>query len=403
MAYAGWLSAVGLFFIALLLCWPVQVALGAFAFLIPFDSISSIGSAGSGPTLTRFAGAIAVFILLAVGLATRRLRVPANAALWWSLFIFWGAITLGWALTPQLAWQKLPTALSILLLYLVTTSFAITQKELRGVTFLAVLGGCVTGGIAAFEFYSGKLFLQTERSSLMFGERGTDPNHFGASLLLPLSLAIGAATFGKGAVRAAATLAVAIIGLAILLTMSRGALVAALVIVAVYIFRLGVDRRVVWAIGIVTALIFFMPHEFFVRLALADRGAGRLDIWIASLSLLPRYWLMGAGWNNYLVAYADVAGNAPKFHGYTEGAHNMYLGTFVELGFLGLTFLFLAFRAQLRRAYSRSLVPFEAACWGMLAMGLTLDIAFRKYFWFSWIMLALAERAQSSRFEESSS
>jgi len=393
IAYGGWFGAAVVLTGALLLRWPVQVALGVFAFLLPFDSVSSLGAEASGTALTRYAGACVVLVLLAVGLATRRLSVPPRAALWWSLFVLWGVATLGWAINSQFAWERLPTAISLLLLYVIATAFRITEKEMSVVLLMTVLGGCTAAVMASSQFYSGTVYMQTSRSSLMVGNRDTDPNQFAASLLLPLSLAIGAVAAGRRkSVRIAAIAAIAALTLAILLSMSRGALVAALALIVVYMYRQGVNRRILMATFCLAALLFVMPQSFFIRLALNDRGAGRFDIWTASMDLVPRYGLLGAGWNNFIVAYTEIAGHASTFRGYTKGSHNIYVGMLIEVGIIGLTFLLLAFRSQLREARTRLVVPYEAACWAMLVMGFTLDVVWRKSFWFTWILLAMAVR-----------
>lgn len=398
IAYGGWLGAAGVLVGTLLLRWPVQVALGSFALLLPFDSISSLGAEATGTALTRYAGACAAVVLLAVGLATRRLSVPPRAALWWSMFVLWGVATMGWAINSQFAWERLPTALSLLLLYVIATAFRITEKEMSAVLLLTVLGGCAAAAMASYQFYSGTVYMQTSRSSLMMGNRDTDPNQFAASLLLPLSLAIGAVVVGRRkSIRIAAAAAIATLSLAILLSMSRGALVAALALIVVYMCRLGVNRRILVATACLAALLLVMPQSFFTRLTLNDRGAGRFDIWSASMDLVPSYGLFGAGWNNFVVVYTDIAGHASTFRGYTKGSHNIYVGMLVEVGIVGLTFLLLAFRSQLREARSRLLIPYEAACWAMLVMGFTLDIVWRKSFWFAWILLAMAVRMRSQR------
>jgi O-antigen ligase len=395
----GWIYAVGLLGIALLLRWPVPVALGSLAFLLPFDSVSSLGTEASAAALTRYVGGLAAVVLLIVGFATKRLSVPPRAALWWSLFVLWGAATLGWAANPEFAWERLPTALSLLLFYLIATGFRIDKKELSAVIALVVLGGCVAAVIASAQFYRGISYYQTSRSSLMMGGRETDPNQFGASLLLPLSLAVGGLVLSRSrSLRIVATLAVAILSFALMLSMSRGALVAALAMVFVYMYRWGFNRRMLIVLVCLATLPFCMPHQFFTRLAVADRGAGRFDIWTASMAAVPHYGLIGAGWNNFTVAYAEVAGNAPRFYGYTRGSHNIYLGMLIEVGIIGLAFLLLAFRSQLREARHRLLVPYEAACWGMVVMGLTLDIVWRKSFWFAWILLAMAARMRSEHY-----
>jgi hypothetical protein len=371
VVYGGWIYAVGLAVIALLLRWPVEVALGSFAFLLPFDSISSLDPGATGTALTRYVGGLSALVLLMVGLATKRLSNPPRAALWWSLFVLWGVATLGWAANPEFAWQRLPTALSLLFLYLIATAFRITKKEMSAVIILAVLGGCAAAIIASRQFYGGAVFQETSRSSLMFGDRETDPNQFAASLLMPLSLALGFLMLSRSwIVRGGAITAIATLSLALLLSMSRGGLVAALAVIFVYVNRLGLSRRILVAVACLTIFLFFMPHTFFVRLALPDRGAGRFDIWLASLGLLPRY-------------------------GFTRGSHSVYLGMLIEVGIIGLTFLLLAFRSQFREARNRFLVPYLAACWGMVVMGLTLDIVWRKSFWFCWILLAMAVRVRS--------
>jgi O-antigen ligase len=145
-----------------------------------------------------------------------------------------------------------------------------------------------------------------------------------------------------------------------------------------------------------------MPQAFFERLSLEDRGAGRIDIWIASLTLLPHYGLFGAGWNNFIVAYSNIAGNAPRFHGFTEGSHNIYVGMLIEVGAVGLTFLLLAFRSQLREARAWRVAVYEAACWGMVCMGFSLDVVWRKSFWMCWILLAMAVAAERGKNHEES-
>jgi len=398
IVFGQWIYALSLVIVALVVRWPVEIALGSLAFLLPFDSVSAVGAEASGVALTRYVAGLAACALLAVGLATRRLATPPRAALWWSLFVAWGSVTMAWAEAPELAWERLPTALSLLVLFLAATSFRISTRELSAVAVLAILGGCCAALMASSQFYSGTFFHETWRSSLMIAGRETDPNQFAASLLLPLSLGVGGVMLAKSRfLRTGSMLAVITVSLALLLTMSRGSIIAALAIVGVYMYRFGVNRRVMAALACFALLLLFMPQSFFARLALEDRGAGRFDIWAASLGLLPHYGIFGAGWNNFIVVYTNIAGDAPKFHGYTEGSHNIYLGMTIEVGIIGVVFLLSAFRSQLREVRQRIAVPYEAACWAMLVMGITLDIIWRKSFWMPWILLAMAVRARDGK------
>ena len=402
-AYGGWMACAGLLFVGLLIRWPVQIALGSFLFLIPFDSVAIIGSESTGPTLTRDLGGLVAFVLLAVGFSTRRLSRPPLAALWFSLFVFWGIVSLWWTENPDVVWERVPTACSLLLIYLVLCSFRIRVTELAAVSVFAVVGGCIAAAMVSSDFYRGILFRNTLRLSLELGGRDTDPNGFAASLLIPLALAIGGVVALQfRAARWVSGIGGFLVAFAILLSMSRGALIALMAVVLAFLYRLGFNRKLLIGIGFVGALLWLMPQEFFSRLSLADRGAGRFDIWMASLQLLPRYAWLGAGWDNFPIAYTSVSGSAPHFHGYFKGSHSIYLGMLVEEGIVGLSFLLLAFRSHLREASQKSLIPYEAACWGILAMGFTLDIVWRKYFWVCWALLAMAARALPSAYDENS-
>lgn len=399
-AFGEWTYALVILAIVMVVRWPVAATLGTLLLLVPFDNVSAIGGEATGATMTRYVAALASFVLIVLGLVSKRLSVPPRSAWWWALFVFWGTVTLGWAVDSQLAWERLPTAFSLLVLFLVCSSFLIRKEEMSALLVMTVLGGCVAAAMSTEQFFGGALFHGTTRSSLMIAGRETDPNQFAASLLLPLSLAIGGLVWGRGRlVRIGAVVATGILGLALLLTMSRGGLVAMFALVAVYVYRMRLNRRVLVAIACLALLLLVLPHSFYERLTLSDRGAGRFDIWTASLGLIPHYGLFGAGWNNFVVIYNQVAGGAPKFHGFSQGAHNIYLGTLLEVGVIGLGILLVAFRAQLRDARSLALLPYAAACWGMLTMGITLDVVWRKSFWLCWILLAMATRIQQRAME----
>ena len=194
------------------------------------------------------------------------------------------------------------------------------------------------------------------------------------------------------------------IGLGILFTMSRGALFAVAVMVAVYFWQARKKWRVLVPTFLIAGAVMFMPSEFFSRLtgSVSDRGAGRLDIWIAGLATLKHYFIQGAGIDNFANAYQQFAGYAPIFRGYHRASHDVYLCTATELGVVGFALLLMAFLAQMRsarsvtdpQAYSRVL-PYRVACWGILAAGMFVDLLWTKQFWLAWMLLAVAARASS--------
>lgn len=400
-----WLPVVGLLALPLVMLWPVQVSLGLFALLIPFDAVSVLGEGRSGMTLTFVVGGAATLVLLFIALAGNRLTVPPNAALWWTLFIAWGLASSFWALDPRLSWDRAPTALALLLMFLVAVSVRITPKEFSWIEFFTILGGFTAAVFCAAQFYSGNFYSGTlMRASMIAGEREEDPNQFALTLLLPLALALGRLfSSRKRSEKILLAVAVALIGLGLLLTMSRGALLAILVLLLVFVYKLRASWRVFLPIGILLLVSVVLPESFFDRLreAVSSRGAGRFDIWIAGLHAAWHHGLWGAGLENFRTAYNDVAGASPVFRGFARAAHNTYLGLLVEFGVAGLLCFALAIRSHLRDAanvarYARSvfLLPYQAAGYSMLTAGMFLDIIWRKSFWFCWMLLAMATALQ---------
>jgi O-antigen ligase len=409
IAYERWLYFLALTVLPFFFFWPVECSLGVLAFLLPFDNISAVGDRATGTTLTFFVGGVAAAVLLCGGIIHDRLRSPPRAALWWTLFFAYASSSAIWALVPRYAIERLPTAAALTTLYLSAACFRASKRELDRVTRMAVAGACVASLYAIHIFLGGITF--SSRLSLIVGARETDPNQFAAALLLPLSLAIGELTSASRRVsQTLSAIAVLVITVAIFFTMSRGALVAVSVMVLIFLCRYGINWRIVITVVVLLSVLLLVPSMFFSRMETAEatRGAGRLDIWEAGIHTLSKYGVFGAGLDNFPAAYTEVAGLAPTFRGYTRAAHNIFLCIAVELGVVGLFLMLKAFSSQfyanasLRRTVPKSVsaltVPYEAACWSMLTAGFFLDNLWRKVFWVSWMLFAVAVQvARDSR------
>ncbi len=128
----NWVLIIVAAIVPLVILWPVQMSLGIFAFLVPFDSVAILGDKATGTTLNWVIGAVSAAILLGIGIVNRRLERPPRAALWWILFMTWSTATVLWAVEPDKALQRLPTAFALLLLYVVAVSFRMSRNELGG-------------------------------------------------------------------------------------------------------------------------------------------------------------------------------------------------------------------------------------------------------------------------------
>jgi O-antigen ligase len=400
IATENWLLLLVIAVLPFVILWPVETSLGGFALLLPFDSIAMVGESSTATTLTWFAGAAAGFVLLGTGLLQGRLEQPNRAALWWSLFIFWSGASVLWALEPQRVLQRLPTAFGLLFFYLISVSFRMTRKELYSVLGLAMAGGITGASYAAWQFLHGA-GAQLTRASI--GQ--TNPNQFALSLLLPLSIAMGAFLSMRNWIpRTAMLAAIAVIGFGILISMSRGSLIAVGVLILIYIRKFRMNWRLSIALLVLPALLLAVPNPFFERIqgAVADRGAGRFDIWQAGVEAAKDHSIIGVGLDNFPVAFDRYARYATVFRGYRREPHNVYLGTLTELGIVGLLLFLASIRSQIHmveklKAAAKQVpmvVACEGACFAILIIGLSKDILWDKVFWLSWILLASAARLQ---------
>ena len=390
---------------AIALQLPITGALAAYVFLIPFESIVIFGEGKSALTVL---GAIAAIALFATGILRRCLSWPPRTALWWSLFAVWSMATGAWALQPKMAVSMIPTITSLLLLYLVSVSWQISEKQFSILTWCLIAGACIASCFVIYQFLNGVTYKHVGatggRASVVLGERQENPNAFGADLLLPFSLALGIFLSANRrlhyvlAIAAAATIAYAAF-----LTMSRGALLSIFMVIVIYVFRLGFKRRLIVVVAAILLMVATMPESFFNRLqtAASTGGAGRLDIWRASLSTLERYGLTGAGLNNFPIAYNEFAGYAPSFAGYGRGAHNILLEAGVEFGAVGILLMCAAFVSHLRSvrrlrlglgSASIQALALECAVWATLVDGFFESNTWHKSFWLTWMLCLMAAR-----------
>lgn len=389
----------------LVLRYPVEMTLGVFAFLIPFDNVLLVGQGGFNVDWAL--GAAAGAVLLAYGIVNGRLTVPSRAALWWGLFVLWGAATLLWALDPAQVKEQLPTAIFLFLLYLVVTSFCITPREFMAVVLFSIAGGVFASGYAMREFTQGIGWFS--RAALVISNHQANPNDFADSLLLPFSLAVGGFLSARGLlVRGVMLAAATVIGICELLTMSRGSLIALVALLLVYLIRFGVRRKVLVPIVLVSAFVTVAPSFFFERMqqALNDRADGRWDIFLVGTQVVRHYGVLGVGLENFRVAYAKFAGFAPVFRGFDRDPHNIYLQVWAEMGIVGLILLLVAIGShvrdlrlanrEVRAAPNYLIVAIEAACWALLVHGLAANLLWRKQFWLVWMLAALAVQLQRS-------
>ena len=131
----------------------------------------------------------------------------------------------------------------------------------------------------------------------------------------------------------------AIIGLALLYTYSRGAYLGALAGLSFYAFLK--DKRLILLLAaFVLAAPLWAPGSVMDRLAMTVAGgamessaASRLDFWKAGLQMMIQAPIFGVGFHRFpmeLTRYISDLGSA-------RTAHNMYISVGAEMGLMGLT------------------------------------------------------------------
>src|SRR5262249_15346444 len=245
-----------------------------------------------GSTITRLFGLLALGGFGVAGFGARRLVRPPRAAIWWGVFVVWAIASAGWAVDVEVFYERLPTMLSLFALYLAAVSIRPTRKELCAVCVLLVVGGVVAGATTYLyggfdDTVAGTMDRQGRlvRGTLVLGEAASNPNALGMAVGPSLNPFLGACVSLRSApLWLLAVASVGVMALGLLLSMSRGALVSALVALGVLILRMGVRKQIIAVIAALVVLTAVLPSTLFTRIEAVysgdDRtGSGRTDIW----------------------------------------------------------------------------------------------------------------------------
>jgi O-antigen ligase len=375
--------------------YPLIFPFGLYVAIVPFDSLLQVSG---GATISRLVagGTAAAMILHAVLL--RRWFVPHRA--WY----FWGAMTL--YIATSLLWTSdstggIEVATAVVQLFLLMTILALypaTKTEFRIALGLIVIAGFLSGCYATHLYLSGAVTSDSGARVEISSANGAvlDFNYYAASFILPLAVALFFTLYAKrGFVRLASGASALVMLAGILLTGSRGALVAALAAVAYFVFRSKYRAQLFVFIALAGAVSAFFPSVY-MRFAhdpsgQATSASGRTFIWETGLHSLGDHWLFGAGIGSYGEVYdrnlLDVYQAA--FQGWSRPSHSMLVGGLTELGVVGLALVlatwYVSFR-QMRVVPKTSewyglRIALEAAILGQFAMALTIDPTYIKYVW----------------------
>jgi O-antigen ligase len=293
-----------------------------------------------------------VFALIGLLTMKEPIRVPGLLK-GLGLFLLWGIV--GFALTnyPQAVYNRLDAMVKLWLIALVAANALRTRQQVR--FFLVFWLACfalypVRGAFFNYYVYHENLFGRAIWNYIF-----SNPNDLAAFCILQLSMALGLhALEGKGPVRLATRLGLAVVPFLILMTKSRGAFLGFAVFL---LFALWGQRRRGRAVGIAVlvaaALIFVAPSNVLDRVfalrkiestgnvAAADEEGSaeqRYEIWKVARLIIREHPIAGVGLGAYPREH-ELAATRPQFNPTAQGrrdTHSTYLNVTAETGLVGI-------------------------------------------------------------------
>lgn len=389
---------------------PMRIALPAYAVLVPFGgSVLSVGSSRFG-SLSSLLG-----IVLGIGLALqlmsrRRLEIPLSATgPLWLLFLGTAGATVLWSLAPKTTANGFLVLGSLVFVYVL-----VAVSHVDGVVLTRTENGLLLGGVLATCYGLTQLFLlggfppdvpgDPPGPGGRFGNDLLGPNNEAVALLLPLLVALSrAVTRPDASKRVFHAFVAALLLVGILMTGSRGGILAAVIAVTTLAFANPGGRGKLLAYigaGITVATVVFVMHPagIAVREVQTTSSSGRTDIWRVALASCPQYCAIGSGWETFPDVYAATQPSVPDARvlvgkGGSYQPHNVWLLVAIELGLPGLLLLAAVLGLTLAEALrlpAHLRGPPLGGLIGTYFAALFLSNLEFKFFWMALIMVALS-------------
>lgn len=328
--------------------------------------------------------------------------------------------------------QFLPNILYALMLFLLITDRARLMAALSGLVAATTLLSLLTTvqvslGSVDFNFFGfaqgGIDHIADQVDAIRPAGPLQDPNYYCQLLIPGFALALGTALGGSTArLRLASLAATVLIVVAIMLTASRGGMLAAAVAT---VSLLLVHRKFHYSAAVVVpvlALLYLVPSysdrvasvaTAFLALASGQNAnetsvSGRLAEMQAAAILFAEHPLAGIGYGMFESRYQDISANYDiVLRGQDRSAHSLYLETAAEQGIVGLAALLFLMGASLRAvqlslrratkhadsALMNTLWAMGAAAVGLFVSSLFLHDAYAQHFWLVIALLFATERA----------
>lgn len=388
------------FFIYIAIKSPFILPFGLYVLLIPFDPILAVLGFAKGATLTKFIGILAILVLTLKGFIENKFIRPGSVAIIFMLFIAYCFLTFLWAIDSGHVFSQMPTLIGLFVFYLITSLYKIKEQEYKALTWCVLFGGILAAVLTFYMFNTGLGFAHTQRATITLMHESLNPNALAISLLIPVSVCTQM-MFIKPVKKIHRVFFLCLFLLmvyVIILTGSRKSLIGVGIILA--FFYTHIKNKLTFAtIALIGAMVLLAltPDYFIERIgsSIEDGGAGRLVIWHVGVKALREYWLLGAGFGNFPLAFNQFINEVPSFAGFSRGAHNIYLMILIETGVVGLFLFFWTLKKhyELLKVHSMrqdlNLVMLKASFWSILIAGFFADILLDKACWLLFMMIVM--------------
>jgi O-antigen ligase len=302
-----------------------------FAFAIPWEYSLDLGEPLGN--IARIMGLLLILVAIPAVLQAGRLRTPGPLQWLVLAFYLWFCCSYFWTIDPLQTLEKMRSYFQEMMIVWLVWEFAESPRDLRALLRAYVAGSCVLAALTVANLASPEAIASGQ---IRFVATGQDPNDVARFLDLGLPLAALLVNCERRWPARLLSLCYLPLGLvAVLLTASRGGLLAALVALAgcgILFFRSharGVLAGTLALPAIAAALWFTVPHATFERLAtIPEQLHGgnlnqRLNIWTAGWHAFVQAPLVGTGAGSFVGA----AGLNPL-----DTAHNTALSILVSGG-----------------------------------------------------------------------
>lgn len=386
------------------------------------------------PSIVASGSVLILGVPIAAYLVLRRESLVVTPALP-LMFLYLAALMASTVLSvrPESSLPFISTFLSEgLLLFLLVSNCIRSSAMIRKVIWVLILAGSLMGALSIYQEVTGSYgndlggFAQVVTQGFKIDESATEgkvlrgrlagpigeQNRYAQILLPVVALAIFRLWGERSrALRLAATVAALLMLAGILLSFSRGAFVAAsLVLLTLVVLREARLRHVAVIAVVVVVTIFAVAPDYLIRITslqgvegLANDGEGadgamigRVTSNLAAWNTFVDHPVLGVGPLQYFEEHSLTAANELDLRRFDQGrrAHNLYLEIAADTGVVGLS-AFLAIVGstmvellRLRTVFRRRrpdlanlATSFFVALVAYLACGLFLHLSYQRYYW----------------------